>query len=447
VNNNIRTMAFITTALIMLLSVPVTAHCLDIRNEQLGNGLTVIHVERNSLPIVAATLLIKASPLQEKTDIAGTAYLTAKMLSEGTIKRKSVDISNQIEFIGASLESSVNDDYTTVSLSVLKKDVATGFDMLSDIVLHPSFPADELARRKILLAGALKKLQEDPSHLATRKFMKELFGDFPYGRQVEGSLESIEKISRFDIVGFYDRWYRPDNAILIVVGDLSKRELTALVEQHFAAWKAGGKNIVREKIVLPKKTGDNKQSTEIIDRDISQANIIMGHTGISRDNPDYYAVQVMNYILGGGGFASRLMKTVRDDMGLTYSIHSSFSANAYPGRFEIDVQTKNENAGRVIDETLKQIRRIRAEGVTDEELRDAKDFMIGSFPGRLETGRKLADFLAAVQFYNLGDDYIERYRDYVRKVTKEDILRVARKYVKEGDMLIVVVGNRKKLKL
>jgi len=186
---------------------------------------------------------------------------------------------------------------------------------------------------------------------------------------------------------------------------------------------------------------------EVIDKDVSQANIVMGRMGISRDNPDYYAVQVMNYIFGGGGFASRLMKTVRDEMGLTYSINSFFASTLYPGRFEIDVQTKNESADLVIKETLKQVRKMRTDGVTDGELADAKDYMIGSFLRRIETSKKIVDFMAAVEFYKLGGDYIERYREYISKVTKEDVSRMAKKYLSDEDLLIIVVGNKKKMKL
>jgi len=155
----------------------------------------------------------------------------------------------------------------------------------------------------------------------------------------------------------------------------------------------------------------------------------------------------MNYIFGGGGFSSRLMKVIRDEMGLTYSINSFFAATKYPGRFEVEVQTKNESAGRVIDEMLKQMRLMKAESISNQELQDAKDYLIGSFPRRLETVRKTADFIAAVQYYRLGDDYIDRYKDYVAKVTKEDVLRVARKYLDDENYVLVIVGNKKKLVL
>lgn len=422
------------------------SYALDIKKEQLPNGLTVLFVERHELPIVMATLLVKASPLQENADKAGTAYITSKMLAEGTATRKATDINREIEFVGASLDASTNNDYTTVSLSVLKKDVDKGFDLFSDIVLHPSFPADELARNKDLLKGSLKQKEEDPSFVAGKEFAKDIFGDSPYGRLVEGNVQSISAIESNDVLNFYESFYRPENAVLTVVGDLSREELDKLLNRSFAFWKTkGAANGAMVSMKLPDALRGPR--VEVIEKDVTQANILFGYVGIARDNPDYYAVQVMNYIFGGGGFSSRLMKVIRDEMGLTYSINSFFAATKYPGRFEIEVQTKNESAGRVIAEMLKQMRLMKAESISDQELQDAKDYLTGSFPRRLETSRKIADFLAAVRYYQLGDDYIDRYKDYIDKVSKDDVLRVAHKYLDDENYVLVVVGNKKKLKL
>lgn len=431
--------------ILILLLLLTDAHALEIKKQTLANGLTVLHAERHSLPIVMITLLIKTSPLNEPEDKAGIAYLTAKMLTEGTTKRKSSEISEEIEFIGASLDASIGSDYTTISLSILKKDIERGFDLLGDIILNPSFPEDELRRKKEIIKGSLRQSEEDPSFVASRAFIKEVFHHHPYGRLVNGSIESIDNIKRDDIVEFYKKHYMPDNAILSVVGDITAEELNSLIKKYLGQWKP--------EVGVPGRSQELKVSAQkgpkivIINKDITQANIILGHLGIARDNPDYYAVSVMNYILGGGGFASRLMKVIRDDMGLTYSIYSSFSANKQPGQFEVEVQTKNESAGIVIKEILKQINRMRAELVTDNELEDAKSYLTGSFPRRLETSRRIADFLAAVEFYNLGDDYIERYPDYINRITKEDILRVARRYLDPENYVLVVVGNKEKLRL
>ncbi|GER93690.1 insulinase family protein [hot springs metagenome] len=418
----------------------------EFRKHTLSNGLTVLHAERHNLPIVMVTLLIKASPLNEPDDKAGIAYLTAKMLTEGTKKRKASEISEEIEFMGASLDASTSSDYTTISLSVLRKDVEKGFEIFSDVLQNPLFPEEEIKRKKEIIKGSLMQSEEDPSFVASKTFIKEVFGDHPYGRLVNGSIETIDSIKRGDIVKFYNEHYISDNAILSVVGDITPNELNSLIDKYLGRWKTGDKSQQTEvRIQTEKKHKDKK--IVIIDKNITQANIIFGHRGIARDNPDYYAVSVMNYILGGGGFASRLMKVLRDDMGLTYSIYSSFSGNKEIGQFEVEVQTKNESAGTAIREILKQINKIKTEAVTEQELNDAKAYLTGSFPRRLETSKRIADFLAAVEFYKLGDDYIKRYPDYINQVTKEDVLRVAKKYLNSENYVLVIVGDKKKIDL
>ena len=436
---------FLLTAL-CLLFISNNASALEFKKQVLPNGLRVLHAERHGLPVVMVTILIKASPLNEPEDKAGLAYLTSNMLIEGTSKRKAAEISEEIEFIGASLGASTASDYTTISLSVLKKDLENGFELFSDMLLNPSFPADEIKRKKDMIKGSLRQSEDDPSFVARRAFIKEVFGSRPYGRLVNGSAGSIDNIERNDIVNFYRNHYLPGNAILSVVGDLTSAELDALTSKYLSAWKMETENSKR-KIERGTEKVDKAKKIVIIDKDVPQATIIFGHAGLSRSNPDFYAASVMNYILGGGGFASRLMKSVRDEMGLTYSIYSFFSANKEPGQFEVSVQTKNESAAVVIKEIERQVKKIRTEPVSDQELQDAKAYLTGSFPRRFETSRGIADSLAAQQFYDLGDDYIEKYASYIKAVTKEDVLRVAQKYLSAENYVLVTVGNKKKLNL
>ncbi|HUO78332.1 MAG TPA: insulinase family protein, partial [Thermodesulfovibrionales bacterium] len=191
----------------------------------------------------------------------------------------------------------------------------------------------------------------------------------------------------------------------------------------------------------------NKKRTLLIDKELTQANIIIGHAGIRRENPDYYAVSVMNYILGGGGFSSRLMQTVRDEMGLAYDIHSFFAPNKEGGLFEVGVQTKNESSKTVISEIYTQMNRIKKDKVSDQELEDAKAYLTGSFPRKLDTNRKIADFLVAIEFYELGLDYVDKYPQYIRAVTGDDVLRVAGKYLDTLGVVTVVVGKQSKISL
>jgi zinc protease len=446
--NIIATVGRVTLLLLSLMLISSPAYALDVTRKMLPDGLIVLQSERHSLPVVMLTLLVKASPLDEPEDKAGTAYLTAKMLMEGTARRTASDINEEIDFIGASLAAGVNKDYSVISLSVLKKDLDKGFDLFSDILTNPSFPEVELKRNKEQLKGTLRQQEEEPSFVAERAFIKEVFGRHPYGRLVEGNVESIDNITVEDLVAFYRSHYLPARAILTVGGDITAAELQSLMDRHLGKWLSGrgdGAGTARQKAAETPLQALRK--VVVIDKDITQANIILGNLGISRDNPDYYAVSVMNYILGGGGFASRLMKSVRDDMGLAYSIYSAFYGNKEPGQFEVVVQTKIESAGTVIAETLKNIERIRTGPVSDKELSDAKSYLTGSFPRRLETTSKIVDFLSAVEFYGLGKDYIEKYPGYINSITKEDVLRVAKKYLDSANYVLVVVGKKDLLKL
>ncbi len=419
------------------------ADALNINRTILPNGLIVLHSEKHNLPIVMVTLLMKASQLNEPKEKAGLANLTAELLTEGTKNRKSTAISEEIEFIGASLAASSGSDYTTVTLSVLKKDINKGLELFSDIMLNPTFPESEIDRKRELIKGFLRQREEEPSFLAERAFKREVFGKHPYGRLIEGSVETVDNIKREDLVRFYSDYFLPNNSILSIVGDLTSEELDTLINRYLGEWK---KADLPSRII---KKLDEKKIKKVlkIDRDLTQANIVLGNLGISRDNPDYYAVSVMNYILGGGGFSSRLMQSIRDKKGLAYDVHSFFTSNKEAGMFQVEVQTKNESANTVIDEILRQIERIKKENISDQELSDAKSYLTGSFPRRLDTNRKIADFLASVEFYNLGLDYVEKYPGYINSVTKEDILKVARRYLTPENYVLVVVANQGKATL
>ena len=417
------------------------AFAIDIKRSVLPSGLVILHSENHTLPIIMVTLIVKAGQVHEPT--AGLANLTAELLTEGTKNRKSTEINEEVEFIGASLDASAGNDYTTITMSVLKKDINKGFELFSDILLNPIFPEGEIERKSELIKGFLRQREEDPSFLAERALKKEVFGEHPYGRLIEGSVETIDNIKREDLVQFHSNYFLPNNSILTIAGDLTSDELDALIKRYLGGWK---------KTDLPPKIIEKFDKTKAkrivkIDKDLTQANIILGNIGISRDNPDYYAVSVMNYILGGGGFSSRLMQSIRDEMGLAYDVHSFFTAYKEKGLFQTGVQTKNESANTAIDEILKQIERIRKEAVSDQELLDAKSYLTGSFPRKLDTNRKIADFFAAVEFYNLSLDYIKKYPDYINSVTKDDVLRVARKYLDPENYVLVVVANQKKAKL
>lgn len=409
--------------------------------ETLPNGLVLMHSQKSTLPIVRIVIGIGAGQLADPPGKAGLASLTASLLKEGTTHRTSKQISEEIEFVAGSLSASGGGEYATISLSALKKDLETGFEIMSDILLNPTFSDEEIARKKAQVKGAIRRRMEDPGDVASKAFMKALYPNHPLGFPAEGTPETLDAITRDDIVSFHRAWYSPDNAWMAVVGDVTRQEAGALIDKYLSGWTARG-----AKLAFPPVPKLAKTSVIAIDKDITQANIILGHDGPTRSDPDYYSALVMNYILGGGGFSSRMMDSIRDNMGLAYDVGSHFAPGRHNGLFTVDMQTKNASAKTAIDEALRQIERIRIEPVTDIELAGAKAYITGSFPLRLDTTAKIANLLSSVEYFGLGMNYVDDYRKAVEAVTKDDVLRAAKKFLHPDRYVLVVVAKQAETK-
>ncbi len=290
------------------------------------------------------------------------------------------------------------------------------------------------------MIASIRAREEDPGALAGTAFTAALFPKSPYGRPVEGTEASVKTIQQKNLQDFFARNYRPNRAIIAVVGDVAEMEIAQALTKTMKGWAKGAPGT---KPQPPAEIG--KARTVQVNKDLTQANIVLGHNGVPRGNPDFYAIQVMNYILGGGGFSSRAMDSIRNERGLAYSVYSYFGAEKSHGSFQFVMQTKNETAAEAIRIAKEEMRRMREQPVTDQELNDAKDYLIGSFPLRFDTNRKVAAFLSQVEYYDLGLDYPERYADLVRKVTRDDVLRVAKQYLHPEDLVTVIVANQKKI--
>jgi zinc protease len=338
--------------------------------------------------------------------------------------------------MGASLNSSSSRDYATLSLRVLKKDLDKGLDLFMEVLTQPVFPEEEIKREVEKTLAAIQSEEDQPDEVAEKTFLKTLFLDSPYGHPVEGTRESVPKLTREGIVRFYRSYYHPNNAILAVVGDMTNEELRGKLIPRLAKWPTG--EIPRVPFI---SKFEKEQKTVKVNRPITQANILLGHAGVSRENPDYYAITVMNYILGGGGFVSRLMTEIRNKRGLAYSVGSFFDPGKYPGSFQIVLQTKNPSARDAISLSIQQMERIQKELVSEKELEGAKKYLIGSFPMRLDTQGKLANFLTQVEYYGLGLDYPQRYPSLIQSITREEVLRVAKKYLHPEKYVLVIIAN------
>ncbi len=407
------------------------------------NGMTVLILEQHFLPIVEIHAMIKAGSAQDPPDKAGTANLVASLLDEGTTTRTSKQLAEQIDFIGGSLEAKASEDFTTASARVLKKDIDLGFTLLADLLQRPAFQRPEFERIRTQLLGEMASDNDDPGHVAMKAFNQLVFHGHPYRWPVNGTEETLSKVTLADVQAFYQREYQPPQIILTIVGDVTVEQATALVQTHFGSWKKGATPSRNAKDPLPVK----KKTVQLIEKDLTQSTIVLGHGGLSRSHPDFYSVTVMNYILGAGGFSSRLMDSIRDKQGLAYGIMSHFDARQMPGSFWINLQTRTEATNQAIAGVLLEMKNMRDAPVTDQELAEAKSFLIGSFPLRLDSTAKLAQVLAQVEFYNLGFEYFSQYPKWIDRVTKEDVQRVAKHYLDPQRYALVVVGNLAKAKV
>ncbi len=406
----------------------------------LENGVILLTSEQRALPIVSIELLIDAGARYDSDGREGLANLTARLLTYGTKRRSAAQISDSLDFIGANLSSGCGEDLASVSMTILKKDLAAGLTLVAELLTESTFPQIEVDRQKQSVLAALKAREEDPGDIAERKFAAALFPKSPYGRPVEGTESSVKAVSPEHLREFYERYFRPNRAIMAVVGDVAAAEIADMLNQIFRPWKKGEP---ANDPPFPPAIG--QPDIIRVNKDLTQANIIMGHEGVTRGNPDYYAIQVMNYILGGGGFSSRIMDSIRNERGLAYSVYTYFSADKSHGTFQFVMQTKNDSTREAIRIAREEIERMRREPVTEQELQDAKDYLTGSFPLRLDTNRKVANFLAQVEYFQLGLEYPERYGELVRKVTREDVLRIAKRYLRPEKLITVIVGNQNRI--
>ncbi|HUJ17557.1 MAG TPA: pitrilysin family protein [Nitrospirota bacterium] len=432
------------TLIVILLALPLAAPAQPIgKRIVLENGMVLLLSEKHDIPMVTINVALRAGNAAVPADKPGLASITAALLTQGTERRTAQKISSEIDFIGGSLSTGGGDDFASAGLKVLKKDLRTGLDLLSDVLMHPVFDQKEIDRKVRSTLAEIQRQKEEPGIVASEAFEKLVYGDHPYGRTNDDVAAYIPKLTRQDILDFYRSRYSPSGTIIAVVGDVTEKEIIPLLDEYFKGWKRI-EPVAETSVPVPVI---DAVTVKKIDMNVVQASIDLGHIGISRENPDYYAVLIMNYILGGGGFSSRLMDNIRDNKGLAYGVHSAFSAQKETGHFSVSIQTKNESANEVIAETLKEIRRIQSEPVSEKELADAKAYLTGSFPLRMDTSAKIAALLTSIEIYHLGLDYPQKYSGLINSVTRGDIQRVAGKYLHPDRLVIVVVANQEKAKL
>jgi len=406
--------------------------------EVLANGIVVLVAERPAVPIVAVRVLTRAGAVYDPADRAGLANLTGAVLTRGTAKRTGPELDSAIEFVGGSVEAGTGRDTITVSMTAQKKDLALGLDLVSEVVLTPTFPEAEVARKVSEIQAAIKRSEEDPGTVAARALGRLVFDGHPYGRPVEGTRESVARLTRDDVVKFYRERARPDTTIIAVVGAITVDEARREIMARFGSWARPAD----PPATVAAATSPATAREETVKRELTQTTIMFGRQAIVQTDPDYFPMAVASYVLGGGS-ASRLYTRVREESGLAYAVFSWVAPWRHGASFAVSAQTRTAEAPKVVAMIREELARMGREPVADRELALAKQYLIGSFPLRLDTSGKVADFLVAVEDRGLGLDYADRYKERIGKVTAADIRRVAVKYFPPGAFSLVIVGETK----
>ncbi|MDQ3799279.1 MAG: insulinase family protein [Acidobacteriota bacterium] len=402
----------------------------------LSNGLKVVVVEQRRLPLVSFRLAFRSGEINDPQDAIGLTSATTHLLSQGTEKRSSRELAEAVERLGASLSASSSADNTVVSASALTIYRADILKLMAEMVLTPTFPENEIALYRQNTIENLKFQRSQPGFLADEQISRVLYGAHPYSI-VSPAEKDVEKLSREQLVNHHRRIFVPNNATLIVVGDVDRDDLISELETLFGGWQPGNVE-TPEFAALPERS---ETTLTIVDRKGSaQSNIVLSNLAIKRNHPDYFPLMVMNQVLGAGA-SSRLFMNLREEKGYTYGAYSSLDARRLAGAFEATAEVRTPVTGDSLKEFFYELNRIRDEAVAAEELQDAKNFLTGVFPIRAETQEGLTNLIVQQQLYDLPADYLQTYRDNVNAVTAKEVQRVANQYITPGKIAIVIVGD------
>jgi zinc protease len=405
---------------------------------KLKNGLDVLVVARKDLPVASFGVAIKAGGYdEEKGKTLGVAGFAASMLRRGTQARSADQIAQAIDFVGGTLDTEASSESSTATCSALAKDSRLCLDLLADILLHPSFPEPEMAEVRDQLLASLNNRYDSPGQLASEHFDNLVFGE----KHPDGWVlmpEDVQKITRDQLVTFWRAFYRPNNAMLAVAGDVDAQRLRAELEKSFGAWQRAE----TPPRAVPKIPELRETRLLLVDRpDLTQATVVLGHRGIRHADPDWYAATLVNYVLGGSDFSSRLMIEVRAKRGLTYGIGSSFGASLYEGAFRVTASTKNETVWDALLATVGELRRMKAEGPTASELAKAKGYYAGSYPFNLQTAAGIAASIVAAEQHGLGLGYVRELPLRLAAADEAAAKRVGGDRLHPDNLWVVVVGK------
>jgi zinc protease len=402
----------------------------------LPNGIIVLVAERPGIPIVVVRVSVEAGAVLDPPDKGGVANLTALLLTRGTATRSALEADRAIEFVGGSLEGEAGRDSSELVLSVLRKDLGLGLDLLVDALLRPAFHGSEFERQRDEVLASVRRSEEDPGTVAARLLRRLVFAEHPYGRPTTGTETSLRAVTRDDVAAFHRTAYRPERTIVAVAGDVTAAAVRTELETRFGTW-----SVATPAPATPAPAALGLPSrTEVVQRSLTQATILLGQASVTRGHPDFYPLLVASQILGGGS-SSRLYARVREERGLAYNVYAQYAPARLAGYFLVELQSENARIRETLAVVRDELVRLRRERVPEEELARARSYLVGSFPLRMDTATDVSELLVAIERFDLGLDYPARFRQAVSSVTADDVLRAVRAHWDPDSMSLALVGD------
>jgi zinc protease len=421
----------------------------EVERRVLSNGIVLYLMEDRERPLVRMEAVVRGGTDYVPRDQEfAMGMLGSQMRQGGTKSRTFEQLNDELEFVGASVEARTGGEQSSVSLDVLTKDLDLGLKLFADVIMHPVFDAQQLEIAKGQAIEGIRRRNDQPGSILGRYFSRLLYTpEHPAGRSGFTTIAEVTAVNPERLAALHRQYFGPNNTWIAVVGDFDRAAITAKIEAAFAGWAPVDKAVIeREKAHLPRAAGKNVPGVFVIQRPLNQASIALGHFGVDWNNPDRFALNLMNYILGGGGFTSRIMERVRSDEGLAYAVSTQFPISDRDlGLFRATLQTKTESTGPAIQAILEEIERIRTEPVSAQELELAKEDFINSYIFRFDSSFSNVTQLMQLELDDRPRDYYETLLDKYRAVTREDLLRVAQKYLHPKDLTILVVGDTQQI--
>jgi len=411
-----------------------------IQRATLSNGLSVLLMEKHQVPVVEVNLVVRGGSVLDPDGKVGLASMTADMMDEGAGDRDALELADAIDFLGANVSTFAGSHTSGVTLYTPESKLDDALPLMADVALRPTFPEQELERKRRSRLTTLLQWHDQPGAIASVLINEVLYHNHPYGHSSVGDETSIRALSVSDLRSFHDTYFVPNNAVVIVVGDVTSSTMIPKLEAAFGAWSRGSvpspswpapEQVARREVLLVDRPGS------------AQSEIRIGRVGVSRTTDDYFALQVMNNILGGA-FTSRLNQNLREDKGYTYGAGSSFSYRELPGPFIASSAVQTDATDKALAEFFKEFDGIR-QPVPADELERGKNYVALRYPGSFQSVRGIAGNIEDLWEYQLPTDYFNQFVDRVLAVTQADVQRAARRYIVPNRMLVVIVGDRAKI--